>query len=216
NPDEFNVPATFALPRSLEVSAFRAAVHRAVNDIDALRTRIVDSDGTDLQSVSSTIAYQLPVVRDSSTEWIEHHGRRPFRLDESLFDSALIDDPERGWIWCLNQHHIVTDVWSIRLIGRRVADVYRALRQRVAPPRYVARPYERLVATNDSAVETCASDSGFWRERLSEPVGAPPLYGVRGRAMRRPFRRWIALGRERSAAIAAASRAGGGESRRSM
>jgi aspartate racemase len=217
DPAELNVPATFALPATLNVPAFREAMRVTINDIDALRTRIVESGSRPRQLVAPQIDYELPIVQDTEERWLALHARRPFALDAALFDSALLQDPVRGPIWYWNQHHIVTDIWSIRLIARRVADVYDALRRGAPVPTYKATPYQEFVevdARHADCEAECADE--FWLDQLASPVDPPSLYGVRARGTGRPFRRTVALGRDRSHALRAACAEGRGSASRAI
>ena len=52
--------------------------------------------------------------------------RRPFDLSGDLVDSVLVPLERCRTGWYLNQHHLITDAWSTRLLYARVAAEYEA------------------------------------------------------------------------------------------
>ena len=48
--------------------------------------------------------------------WIDDDVARPFRTGEALTRTALFTRPNGDATWYVNQHHLVTDAWSCRLL----------------------------------------------------------------------------------------------------
>jgi hypothetical protein len=52
----------------------------------------------------------------SAKEWMEQAAAEPFEPNEPLVRSALIQLDDERHIWFINQHHIITDAWSCKLM----------------------------------------------------------------------------------------------------
>ena len=135
NPDTplYNMVLVFTIEREINPAIFQQAFQNLVDRSDALRTVIQETNGIPQQQVLVTFPYTLPVV-DLTDEvnsqavlkkWIQARCQQLFDLETRLFDSALIKISQNRYVWYLNQHHLITDIWSMTLVYRYVSEFYR-------------------------------------------------------------------------------------------
>ena len=134
NPDapQYNMVLTFEIFGEIRVADFRQAFRMLVDSSDAMRTRIVEVDGIPFRRVSDAIPDGLQEVDFSALQapkaelaaWVRSRAQRPFRLDERLFDAVLVKLSQDRFVWYLNQHHLITDGWSVAITYRRLVDFY--------------------------------------------------------------------------------------------
>ena len=119
----------------------------------------------------SAFAAALP-LRDFSAEtdalgaarrWMEKQVARPFDPASPLCDSALLKLNDDQVIWFINQHHLVTDAWSCRLLLQAMDEEYHNLVTGGAPlpalPQQAASP-----AADNKGVAQVEEARDYWRE----------------------------------------------------
>jgi len=160
-PDEplYNMVLVFRIDAALDPEIFRAAFRALIRNCDVLRTVFTQLGDEPRQRVLPELAYELEIV-DVSTDpdpearfaaWIDERKVQLFDLAERQFDSALIKLSARSFAWYLNQHHLLTDAWSVSLLYRKLRELYSLARQgrleeASALPRYcdyAAREFSR-------------------------------------------------------------------------
>ncbi len=128
----YNMAFIFTFAGALESQHFQAAFQVLAQRCKALRTVIEEVDGVPQHRVLSQLTYQVPVL-DFSAEsapeavaqsWAERRSQRPFTLAEQLFDTALLQLGPECSAWYLNQHHLITDAESVRLVYETLGDLY--------------------------------------------------------------------------------------------
>ena len=65
---------------------------------------------------------------DDALAWLTGREIEPFDLTSCAFTTALAKVGDGHWVWSLNQHHVITDFTSSKLLVERLAEIY-ALRQ---------------------------------------------------------------------------------------
>ena len=70
---------------------------------------------------------------------MENDSQTPFDLSKRCFRSALIRLGSQDFLWYLNLHHIIADVWSVSVLYRRLSDLYE-LELSGTPDEFVAYP----------------------------------------------------------------------------
>jgi amino acid adenylation domain-containing protein len=64
-------------------------------------------------------------VDDASFSMIlEERTRRMFGMEDALFDCWLVERAPNRFVWYLNQHHLITDAWSVSILHRRLSVLY--------------------------------------------------------------------------------------------
>ena len=145
----YNMAFAFIFEAELRSDLFCAAWLRVMVGSDALRTRITSADNGGLPRIRQGEASptevldfsQLAAPEEDFRRWCQERCARPLAgtdpdngplVDSVLVDSVLVDSvlvrlgPERTG-WYLNQHHLIADAWSTRLLYRQVAAEYSRL-----------------------------------------------------------------------------------------
>jgi amino acid adenylation domain-containing protein len=203
----YSLPFAFEIRGELDPAHFEIAVRAFVERCDATRMIFEEVDGRPRQRVVPAIDVRLE-RRDFSGDgnadarlegWLAERVSRAFRLEEQLFDTALVRMAPERFVWYWNQHHLTADGWSYGLMLRRVGDYYRLSREgRLAGAAELPSFAEYLAqAKAGRALRARSAGAG------TEPASAPlEWYGraepVRSLAERRITRR---LGAARTRAL---------------
>ena len=131
----YNMALAIDIATALDVSAFEWAFDLLVSGTDALRTSFVEIEGRPQRIVRDRVPARVEVLRlpeadvdeASVRAQLEERTRRPFALDGVLFDCCLIERRPDRFIWYLNQHHLITDAWSVGVLHRRMSALYEAV-----------------------------------------------------------------------------------------
>lgn len=215
NPDSplYNMVFSFTIQGEIDRSHFQSAFQQLVNHSDILRLTITESEGIPQQQIAATVSYTLPLI-DFSTEtdpliaakqWMQERSTNLLDLQTSLFDSALLQVAPDQFIWYFNQHHLITDNWSVSLLYRRLQHYYgQSLQGNLAEtsplPSYVS--YAAAEKAQQLAWQQQSID--YWRQKQKELPAAIPLYGLTTEAAtNRTERTYLNLGQERSEALRA-------------
>ncbi len=135
----YDMATAFRIGSALDESAFCRAVDTAVSESDSLRSVFVEVNGIPRRRVlpAEKGISDIEIVDLSSPsgafdetsyrQWIERRTARLLDISTRSFDTALIKLAESDYVWYLNQHHLISDAWSTRLVLKRVADAYRSI-----------------------------------------------------------------------------------------
>lgn len=184
----YNMAHAFTIDADIDIDAFQEAFRLLVANCDALRTVIEDRDGKSLQRVLPSIPSQ-PIPSQSvpsemavldfrseddptaaATRWTEERSLRRFDLRQPMFDTALLQTGEQQYVWYLNQHHLITDAWSVSLLLRTQGQYYRrvidgTVDQIEAPP-----SFQKFVVAEaaNGGTKSAIRAADHWAERLTE------------------------------------------------
>lgn len=118
-------------------------------------------------------------------DWMMERARRPFDLSGQLFDAVLIRLGSREHVWCLNQHHLITDAWSTGLIYRRLEEEYRRrLIDGIGPSEVLPSFQEVIDAERIDPGTGFRAARKYWEEFAALGIVPPSLYGSARRADR--------------------------------
>lgn len=128
----FNTILVFKILSEVDESAFQRAFQATIEHSDALRTVIDEIGGIPQRMVRTDFDYNMDYI-DFSTEpepeascqaWLQKRCKNPLKLDECMFDAAIVKISSDNFIWFFNQHHILTDASSAFLVFERMAKFY--------------------------------------------------------------------------------------------
>ena len=130
----YNMALSIEIATAIDVPAFLRAFQHLVDATDALRTTFVDIGGRPRRVVRQHVPARVEVlclaeddVDDAAVlASLEARTRRVFALDGVLFDCCLIERRRDRFVWYLNQHHLITDAWSVGVLNRRMSALYDA------------------------------------------------------------------------------------------
>ncbi len=128
----YHMAFAFAFGGALDPARFDAAFQAVLDRCDALRTVIEETGDGPRQRAVPPFRFAVEEVDLSGAPdpeaalegWLDERLAHPLRLDERLFDAALLRTGEGRHVWYLNLHHIIADGWSYGLLFRRVAEAY--------------------------------------------------------------------------------------------
>ncbi|MFD0305958.1 non-ribosomal peptide synthase/polyketide synthase [Streptomyces sp. NPDC127119] len=183
---EYNTGLALRLRGELDAGALRRALDRLSARHDSLRTTFATEDGQGVQHVHARL--ELPLRTADVThlsaagldEAVEHllteELGRPFDLATGPLTRALL--VRRGsddHVLLLAQHHIVTDGWSVGILTRELAALYRSeasgLPSGLPEPR-VQYPDFAVWERQQRSGDGDASDLAYWKRHLT---GMPQL-----------------------------------------
>ncbi|HYH79814.1 MAG TPA: condensation domain-containing protein [Longimicrobium sp.] len=181
-----NMPYALRLDGALRVPALERAVSAVVRRHEALRTTFPASRGVPVQVVGAPAPVRVPRVDLSALapatrerearRQVAREAARPFDLERGpLLRTLLLRLDARAWVLLVTVHHIVSDGWSMDVMGREMGALYGAFALGRAP----ALPGPE-VQYGDYAVwqrgwlkgPVLERYAAWWRERLA---GARPL-----------------------------------------
>ncbi|MFL6336447.1 MAG: amino acid adenylation domain-containing protein, partial [Pyrinomonadaceae bacterium] len=180
------IPVAYRLRGPLDVTALGLSINEVVRRHEVLRASFPTADGRPAQVIAQELTLSMPVTELGHLSGSEQEamvGRllaeesgRPIDLSNApLFRLKLLRLAEQEHVLLLTMHHIVSDGWSMGVLVREVAELYRALGEGRPP----ALP-ELPVQYADYAVwqrewlrgEALEAQLSYWREQLA---GAPAL-----------------------------------------
>lgn len=189
----FNMASLLFIPRAVDGKRFRRAFQVLVNSSDALRTVFEEIDGLPQQKVLPRLDCELEILDLSAEDdplaachlWADERCRRPFRLEERLFDAALIKLGAASYAWYLNYHQLASDAWSYGLISRRVFDLYSRVESQVESERVEFPQFQAFLAHERELRRSprFAKAGLYWQKKLAERPKPIEFYGVAPPAM---------------------------------
>ncbi|HEU4772156.1 MAG TPA: condensation domain-containing protein, partial [Candidatus Udaeobacter sp.] len=214
----YNLAIGLHLEGSIDRDHFQKAFRVLVGSSDALRTVIEEADGVPIQKVleeapSATqfVDFSRHANAESRAEkWMRERCQAPLDWRRWLYDSVLIKITPQQFVWYLNIHHMICDGWSIELIYRHMAELYRCSRegrlaQKIDLPLFAEyRAYERKYRQTPRYQKAQA----YWNEVLARGGEIVNFYGrVPSNVTTRVRRLSEKLGLERTAKLKAAAAA---------
>ncbi|MDP6799043.1 MAG: amino acid adenylation domain-containing protein [SAR202 cluster bacterium] len=156
NSPAYNMPGSLLLEGRLDVPAFERALGELVRRHESLRTSFVRVDGEPRQRVHEALDFTLEHVdlrsherpEEAALRFSRRYAAEPFDLERGpLFRAALLylagpdpdslaSDPpgESRYDFIYNLHHIICDEWSLGILVRELAELYRAFVRNMASP----------------------------------------------------------------------------------
>ncbi|MFF2073696.1 non-ribosomal peptide synthase/polyketide synthase [Kitasatospora sp. NPDC058162] len=162
---------------TLDRGALVTALDGLVERHPALRTTFAERDGLARQSVHPPHPVELPcedLDPAAVDALLERIAATPFDLAAGpLLRARLARTAEREHLLVLAVHHIVTDGWSIGVLGRDLAELYAAALTGRRPrlPELPVR-YTDFAAWQRSRGDRAEAELDHWRQVLA---GLPPL-----------------------------------------
>jgi amino acid adenylation domain-containing protein len=167
----YSIPMAFRLRGPLDIPALRSSVDRIVARHASLRTTFPDQGGEPVQVVAPTGTAEFEVTAVSDVdEFAATQARHSFDLTTgALFRTALGVVGPDDHVLVLNLHHIISDAWSLSVLLRELATLYRG-----EPLPDLALQYPDFTTWQRERQRTDAvrEQLEYWRSHLA---GAPEL-----------------------------------------
>lgn len=180
SPDKplYNMAFSFEFQDNIQVVDFQQAFQQLVEETAVLRTIIFLEDANPKQVVRSKMIYELEVLdwtnkgRSLVDKDLEERSQVMLDLSACLFDSALIQLAPNHWIWYINQHHLITDGWSVVLLYNKMVDLYGKKNN------IVLNPFHNYISQEQVQRSTANVTSEYWLQKSKETMNLPRLYGA--------------------------------------
>jgi condensation domain-containing protein len=199
----YNVPDTHHFKGPLDRNALERALSEIVRRHESMRTTFQMVNGTAMQVIAPPPASWAPEFVDISTtpaEKLHEEAQRlaneeaqtPFNLERGpLFRARLLRLSETEHVLLLTMHHIISDGWSMGVIGRELEALYQAFSKGESSPLA-----ELSIQYADFAVwqrewlkgEVLEKQLSYWREQLGGELPDLELPTDRPRPARQNYR----------------------------
>jgi amino acid adenylation domain-containing protein len=182
----YNLPTVVRLQGKLNVAILEQCFQAIVQRHESLRTTFTTVDGQPVQEISSHFDFALQIVnlRELPVSEREVQARslttqdaqRPFDLErDSLFRVTLLALDDQEQILLLTMHHIISDGWSMGVILRELAALYKAFSAgEPSPLPDLPIQYADFAVWQRNWLqgEVLETQLGYWKQQLDN---APPL-----------------------------------------
>jgi amino acid adenylation domain-containing protein len=186
----------------LNISSLERALSEVVRRHEILRTNFMTIDGQSLQVIDGARPLRLHLVdlsscsqaerEDGMTALAEEQMQRPFDLaQDPLFRTTLVKLGENEHALLYTILHLICDLWSLRILNREMALLYRAYMRGQASPlpdlpvQYADFAIWERKWLQGGALETALD---FWRRQLESAPTILPLPTDHERPRTRTFR----------------------------
>lgn len=171
----------------VDVVALRRALDLLWQRHDALRARIVETDGTpqlflDMAADAGFALREHDFSNDAAAaarleHFVEADFSAGFDLEHGpLIRASLVKMPQDEQVWLLAVHHVIFDGTSTYCFARELAELYRALRRGQTPAAAQLRHFADCIELQQSEefqLKLC-QQADFWREALRDV----PMYST--------------------------------------
>lgn len=180
----YNMAFLFTLNGALDIFHFQKAFDKLVDVTDVLRTVFHNRDGNPYQKVLPTLPYRMDILDwtidrpEDFRIWAKERTARKMDISRCCFDVALIKRSETQYFWYFNQHHLITDGWSVTLVFALMAEFYRLSIQGRLKNAQSLPQFAEYIASEAS--EKQVRHDTYWFEKLQQSALPPKLYGRQG------------------------------------
>ncbi|MGH7581164.1 MAG: amino acid adenylation domain-containing protein [Gemmatimonadales bacterium] len=176
----YNIPFAARLTGALDVAAMHGALQTIVDRHESLRTIFTEMDDTPVQVVAGGSRIPLPVVDLERSPEPERELRRlagkearaPFDLENGpLLRSRLLRLAPEEHVLLLTVHHIASDGWSMGVLLKELAALYRAgVTGEPAPLPELPLQYADYAVWQRRQLQSDRMDRqlAYWKERLAD------------------------------------------------
>lgn len=202
----YNMTFAFEIKGHLNPDLFAKAFQRLVNAQEVFRL-VISADGDIpkqyfLPQVESPLEFydvsDQVAPDDHIASWIDKQKLKLFNTGELLYHTALFKLNDQRYVWYLNQHHLITDGWSMIALYQSLSTFYEELNKGLSSEEPSTSNYQNFAAKNSFFQQIETSD--YWEEKKSHLSSPPALYGNRSKNNLSNSRRiTVKLGKKRTA-----------------
>lgn len=139
----YNISFTVHLKGLLNVTLLEQSLNEIVRRHKVLRTTFSTAENQPIQVIVPSLTLPLPVVNCQFTElefegevqrWATQESQQPFDLSKGpLLRAKLLCLAQQEHILLLSMHHIIADEWSVEVLLREMAALYKAFLTGTSP-----------------------------------------------------------------------------------
>jgi len=126
-----NVAGTLRMQLNIDFSILEQAINKFVELNDGMRIRVTEKDGEVYQYVTDYFRFKVEFIDFSNKpieelyKFEEEQTRDAFDLlDTPLFSFTMIKVSENEGGFYIKTHHLISDAWSMGLIGSKISEYY--------------------------------------------------------------------------------------------
>jgi iturin family lipopeptide synthetase A len=179
-----NIGGTYVLYEELRFDIWEQAINLLIEKNESMRLRIQDDNGTPMQYLNPYLYRKLELVdfkevkEDEINEIISGWMRTPFNIYNSdLFEFKMIKRCNNECGFFIKLHHLVSDAWTIALLGQQTINDYRALvdntHTNYTIPSYVEYLENEMKYFTSKRYQ---KDISYWRDKY---LDKPPLSPIK-------------------------------------
>lgn len=195
----YNSPLAFRFRGDLDLIALQASIEDLARRHEVLRSRFVNAEGEPVVLISSSMPpFMVTDLRGFSGDQeaeasriIAEESRHSFDLAAASPFRTRVITLDNEHIFVVNSHHVVTDGWSIGVLSRDLAEIYRARRQGEVP-KLSDLPFQYIdyAAWQNDRIngESMTADLAYWKEALAGASRTLDLSCAKPRPKHRTFR----------------------------
>ncbi len=178
----YNIPIAMRLTGRLDTHALEKAINEVVRRHEVFRTTIGTEDGEPVQVINEAVHLALTVENisgegeDRAVELAAEESAKPFDLSRGpLLRIRLLKLGPENFVALFTMHHIISDGWSMDVLVREVATLYKAFVEN-APSPLIELPlqYADFAAWQQEWLRGSVLEDQleYWKQQLS---GAPTV-----------------------------------------
>ena len=184
NSTAYNVPRAFRFAGRLNVPVLEKTLSEIQRRHESLRTTFALVEGQPVQVIHEPAPLTVPVTDLSNLPEVERETRAHQLASEQakhrfdlvrgpLWKTSVLQLGEEDFVVLFTMHHIVSDGWSLGVLGREVATLYEAfLQQQPSPLPELEIQYADFAHWQHELLQGEFLDSqlAYWREQLADSV----------------------------------------------
>ena len=170
-----NIAANLRLMGKVDYTLLEKAINVFIEKNDAARLRIVEVDGEPRQYVSEYIYHKFDFYDFSGKEitelykWDEEQTKIPLKIiDTDLFYFAIIKVSENEGGFFVKFHHLISDAWTMSLLGNQVIEYYSALKNGKEPHEEEKPSYTEYILSEEKYKKSkrFQKDKEYWNNKF--------------------------------------------------
>ncbi|NOQ72620.1 MAG: amino acid adenylation domain-containing protein [Crocinitomix sp.] len=195
--EAYNMPFSLPLGNQFNIELFAKALEATVARHEILRTVFrEDVNGEPRQFIVPVDQFEIALetidfsqeneAELKASEWIENDSYQLFDLREGpLFRTALIQLPNEEIIFYYNMHHIISDAWSMSVMGRDVLAFYQNEQLDALTIQHKDYTLWRL---EGQKLAKFSDNRAYWMDRLSGEIPLINLPAEKNRPKTKTFK----------------------------
>ncbi|MBW4575238.1 MAG: amino acid adenylation domain-containing protein [Aphanothece sp. CMT-3BRIN-NPC111] len=182
----YNLPAAVRLTGKVNAAVLEQSFQEIVRRHESLRTTFTTVEGQPMQAIALSPNFALQVVdlrelpeadrEVKAQQLVIQEAQKPFNLEQdSLLRANLLQLNEEESVLLLTMHHIVSDGWSMGVLIREVAALYKAFSAgQPSPLTDLPIQYADFALWQQEWLqgEVLETQLNYWKQQLKD---APPL-----------------------------------------
>ncbi|HEX2946424.1 MAG TPA: condensation domain-containing protein [Clostridia bacterium] len=170
-----NIAATLRIKGNVDYGLLERAVNLFIEKNDAARLRVIEENDEPKLYISEYTYHKLDLYDFQDKEltdlyyWEDEQAKKPFDLIDSElvhFDLIKVNDSDGGFY--AKMHHLVSDAWTMSLLGNQVIEYYTALKNGEEIPNGMIPSYCDFILSEEEYFKSDRfnKDKEYWNEKF--------------------------------------------------